>query len=555
VQADMVLFNGRSYTMDDHLPLAEALAVRCGRIVAVGDDAEILALAGPHSVRWDMRGNIVLPGFTDAHLHLVSYGLSLTQVQLDGLPSCEEAVARVAERVRAADPGHWIRGWGWNRNLWADAAFPSKRDLDPVSPDNPVYLRSKDGHAAWVNSLALKHAGITKQTPDPPGGEVARDPQTGEPTGVLKERAMEIVERAAGPASLDERVEGILAAAQRLHRLGIVGVHTPEKEHGLSALQRVWLRGELDLRVNVMVREEHLDHALQMGLRAGLGDEFLRLSALKVFADGSLGSRTADMFEPYDDEPRNNGLEVTSNEKLRQLIADSTAGGWSVAIHALGDRANSRVLDALEAHWHEWSRLGLRPRIEHAQLLAPTDIPRMGAMGVTASMQPIHCTSDMLMAERHWGSRCSGAYAWRSVLDGGAVVAFGSDAPYDDPSVMKGLFAAVTRQREDGTPSGGWYPEQCLSAPEAVYAYTMGAAYASGEERIKGSLRVGKQADMVVLSQDIFDLPADDLLNTDVVATVIAGEVVYSADQRATVGHVASSAADLFPGGGTAERL
>jgi predicted amidohydrolase YtcJ len=516
--------------MDDHLPLSEAVAVRCGRIVAVGDDADILALAGPNSVRWDLTGNTVLPGFTDAHLHLVSYGLSMSQVQLDGLPSCEQAVARVAERARAVDPGHWIRGWGWNRNLWPGAAFPSRLDLDPVAPDKPVFLRSKDGHAAWVNSLALERAGITKQTPDPPGGEVDRDPQTGEPTGVLKERAMEIVERAAGPASLDERIEGILAGAQRLHRLGIVGVHTPEKEHGLSALQAVWLRGELDLRVNVMVREEHLDHALQMGLRAGLGDEFLRLSALKIFADGSLGTRTADMFEPYDDERGSRGLEVTSNERLRQLIADGTAGGWSVAIHALGDRATSRVLDALEAHWREWSRLGLRPRIEHAQLLAPPDIPRIGAMGVTASMQPIHCTSDMFMAERHWGSRCSGACAWRSVLESGAVLAFGSDAPYDDPSVMKGLFAAVTRQREDGTPPGGWYPEQCLTVPEAVYAYTMGAAYASGEERIKGSVSVGKQADLVVLSQDIFDLPADELLNTGIVATVIAGEVVYSAD-------------------------
>jgi predicted amidohydrolase YtcJ len=529
VRADTVLFNGRIYTMDDHLPLAEAVAVRCGRIVAVGDDEEILALAGPNSVRWDLRGNTVLPGFSDAHLHLVSYGLSMTEVQLDGLPSCEDAVAHVAERVRTADPGHWIRGWGWNRNLWRGAAFPGKRDLDPVAPDNPVYLRSKDGHAAWVNSLALEHAGITKQTRDPPGGEVDRDPQTGEPTGVLKERAMEIVERAAGPARLDERVEGILAAAERLHRLGIVGVHTPEKEHGLSALQSVWLRGELDLRVSVMIREEHLEHALQMGLRAGLGDEFLRLTALKVYADGSLGSRTADMFEPYDDEPGNHGLEVTSNERLGQLIADSTASGWSVAIHALGDRANSRVLDALEAHWREWSRLGLRQRIEHAQLLAPLDIARMGAMGVIASMQPIHCTSDMLMAEGHWGSRCSGACAWRSVLESGAVLAFGSDAPYDDPSVMKGLFAAVARQREDGTPPGGWYPEQRLTVPEAVYAYTMGAAYASGEERIKGSVRVGKQADMVVLSQDIFDLPSDAILDTRVEATVIAGEVVYSA--------------------------
>jgi predicted amidohydrolase YtcJ len=266
-----------------------------------------------------------------------------------------------------------------------------------------------------------------------------------------------------------------------------------------------------------------------LGLRGGFGDEFLRLGAIKIFTDGALGPRTADMFDPYDGEPDNRGIEVTTSERLRQLVAGCVAGGWSPAIHAIGDRANGRALDALEEHWRDWTTQGLRPRIEHVQLLAPQDLPRLGAMGVIASMQPIHCTSDMAMAERHWGARCSGAYAWRCLLASGAVLAFGSDAPVEDPDVLRGIHAAVTRQLPDSTPPGGWYPEQRLTVAEAVYAYTMGSAYASGEERSKGSLSVGKQADLIVLSQDIFALPPEELLHTQVEMTLIAGEVVYSA--------------------------
>nr|MBC7245112.1 amidohydrolase [Chloroflexota bacterium] len=530
MEADCILFNGRVYTMDNKLPLAEAVAVRNGRILAVGDNATIRALAGADTEQLDVQGRTVLPGFTDAHIHLVHYGLSLAQVPLDGVPSLSEAVARVAERAQKAKPGEWIRGWGWNRNLWPGAAFPTKWDLDPVTPHNPVYLYSKDGHSAWVNSLALQLAGITMDTPDPPGAQLERDAQTGEPTGLLKEdAAMKMVERVAGQVSLSEKVTAVRTAVEQLHRFGLVGVHVPEEPHDLSAVQEVWLKGELDLRVNMMIPAEHLDDALRLGLRSGFGDEFLRLCAVKAFADGSLGTRSADMFAPYEGEPNNCGIEVTSSAQLSKLVAACTKGGWNIAIHAIGDRANCRALDALEEHWQDWSRLGLRPRIEHVQLISPQDLPRLGAMGVIASMQPIHCTSDMIMADRYWGARCSSAYAWRSLLETGAVLAFGSDAPVETPNVLSGIFAAVTRQREDGTLPGGWYPEQCLTVPEAVYAYTMGTAYASGEERIKGSLSVGKLADMVVLSQDIFDVPAQELLHTRVEMTILAGEVVYRA--------------------------
>jgi len=526
--ADLILLNGRVYTMDERLPLAQAVAVRCGRIVAVGQGADIRALAGPDTEEVDAGGRAVLPGFTDAHIHLVDYGLSLGLVQLDGVPSLQEAVARVAERARTAKAGEWILGRGWNRNLWPGGCFPSRQDLDPVTPHNPVFLPSKDGYAAWVNSLALQLAGVTAATPDPPGAQFERDPQTGEPTGLLKEgAAIEVVGRVCTQFSTAQMVTAIQAATERLHRMGIVGVHTPEGAPQLQALQHVWRRGELGLRVNFMVPEQHLQAVHSLGLRGGFGDEFLRLGAIKIFADGALGPRTADMFDPYDGEPDNRGIEVTTSERLRQLVTGCIADGWSPAIHAIGDRANNRALDALEEHWRNWTTQGLRPRIEHVQLLAPQDLPRLGAMGVIASMQPIHCTSDMAMAERHWGARCSGAYAWRSLLASGAVLAFGSDAPVEDPDVFRGIHAAVTRQLPDGTPTGGWYPEQRLTVAEAVYAYTMGSAYASGEERIKGSLSVGKQADLIVLSQDIFALPPEELLHTQVEMTLIAGEPVY----------------------------
>ncbi len=529
MQADLLLVNARVYTMDKRLPVAQAVAVRAGRILGIGDDSQMHATAGPDTEKLDLQGRTVMPAFTDAHIHLVNYGLSFTQVPLDGIASLEQVLARIAEYASGTKPGEWIRGWGWNRNLWLGAPFPNRGDLDRVTAGNPALLRSKDGHAAWVNSGALELAGLTSATPDPPGGELVRDPATGELTGVLKEDpAIDLVKNTAGPAPVKDMERAIGEASQRLHRLGIIGVHVPEEEHELAALQRVWRSGTLRLRVNMMVPERNLENVLQIGLRAGLGDTFLRLCAIKVYADGSLSTRTADLFDSYDDEPGNCGIEVTTSQRLDRIVAASAAGGWPVAVHALGDRANSRVLDALEQHWREWSKQGLRPRIEHVQLIAPQDLPRLAAMGVIASMQPIHATSDLEMAERHWGKRCSSAYAWRSLLDSGAVLAFGSDAPVEDPSVMKGIFAAVTRQREDGTPSEGWYPEQCLTVPEAVYAYTMGAAYAVGEEGIKGSLAVGKLADMVVLSQDIFNMPPQQILHTRVEATVLNGELVFS---------------------------
>jgi len=528
LSSDLLLVNGVFYTMDPSVPVASAAAIRDGRIAAVGDAETVRALAGNDTPALDLGGRPVLPAFTDAHIHLVNYGLGLTQVQLDGVPSLQYALARVGERARSTPPGQWIRGWGWNRNLWPDVAFPTRHDLDGVSPHNPVLLRSKDGHAAWANSQALDLANLHPQTADPRGGALQRDPQSGDLTGILLEDpAIDLVKAAAGPFSQAEMEDAVRAACGQLHAFGIVAVHVPEGREELSALQSLWKAGELDLRIDFMIPNSALEAALELGLGGGLGDDFLRLSAVKVYADGSLGSRTADMFDGYEDEPANRGIEVTGDQRLNEIVGRACAGGWSVAIHALGDRANSRVLDALERHWAVWSKTGLRPRIEHVQLLSPQDLPRLSTMGVVASMQPIHCTSDMVMADRHWGRRCEYAYAWRRLLDSGAVLAFGSDAPVEVPDVLRGIFAAVTRQREDGYPTEGWWPEQRLTVAEAVYAYTQGAAYAAGHERDRGSITVGKLADLVVLSRDIFERPVSEILCTQVDLTVLGGEVVH----------------------------
>ncbi len=528
MRADLTVVNARIYTMDADHPMAEALAVCGGRIVSVGDRDAVRATVGPDTEELDAQGRLLLPAFTDAHIHLVEYGQSLQRLQLDQETSIDAVVRRVAERAGKATPGTWIRGLGWNRNLWQGSPLPTRQDLDAAAPNVPVLLDSKDLHAAWVNTAGLRAAGISAQTPDPPGGVIERDARTGEPTGVLKEGpAVRLVSDHIPHASLAELQVAIDAATCNLHRLGITSVHVPEGYRELRAVMDLWHRGDLGLRILWMVAAEQLPCLVQAGLTGGFGDEWLSLGPVKAFADGALGSRTADMFDAYETEPRNHGVQVTSTESLTALVGECTMGGWNVAIHAIGDRANSRVLDALEKHWREWKTRGLRPRIEHVQLLAPQDLPRLGAMGLVASMQPIHCTSDMEMAERYWGRRCSGAYAWRSLLESGAHLTFGSDAPVEEPSVFRGLYAAVTRRRENGPPLKGWYPQQRLSVSEAVYCYTMGAAYAAGQERETGSITFGKRADLILLSEDIFSQPSEALLETQVDLTMIGGEIAY----------------------------
>ncbi|MCL6431197.1 MAG: amidohydrolase [Anaerolineae bacterium] len=527
--ADIVAVNGTIYTMEPARPVVRAVAISGGRVVARGDDAEVRPLIGQRTEVLDLRGRAAIPGLTDAHVHLVSYGLSLQRVDLTGTGSLDEAVERVRRRAERTPPGQWIIGRGWDRNLWSPPRFPDRAALDAAVPSHPVALGAKDGHALWLNSAALKALDIDDVLGRWPG-QVLREGDAGEPTGILLEDAAQEAWRRLDEAAPADLRGAIVEATRAAHRLGVTGVHNCEGGRELGAFLSLWRDGALELRIYMMIPRENLDSAVRLGLRTGFGDEWLRIGHLKLFADGSLGSHTADMLEPYEGEPANRGIALLEGEELPAIVREAARAGIAPAIHAIGDRANRRVLDALAECRAIVEEAGLRPRIEHVQLLARADIPRLAQVGAIASMQPIHATSDWPMAEAYWGRRCAGAYAWRSLLDAGTVLAFGSDCPVETIDPVAGIYAAVTRQRPDGSPPGGWYAAQCLTVQEAVRAYTQGAAYASGEERLKGSLAPGMLGDLVVLSEDIFRIAPEDIVRTQVVATVCGGRIVYSAE-------------------------
>jgi predicted amidohydrolase YtcJ len=528
MQIDQVLYNGKLYTMDKTRPRAEAVALAGDRIVAVGSDMTIRALAGPQTRQINLRGHTVTPGLVDAHLHFLSYGLSLKEIDLMGVPSLQVAQERVAAAANATPAGHWLGGRGWDQSLWPTGNFPNRQDLDAITSEHPVFLRRKCGHASWANSRALALAGITKETPDPAGGEIERDPVTGEPTGILKELALDLIFRLLREPTPTEAVDAVKRAMRKVHSMGIVGVHNMEGALALRAFQELREADELKLRVVQQIPEADLDAAIQLGIRSGYGDAWLRFGALKIFADGSLGARSALMIDPYEGEPNNYGIAVATAEHLNAQVMKAARNGLAVHIHAIGDQANRNVLNAIEATRQAGVGLHLRHRIEHAQVLHPADLPRFAALGVIASMQPIHCTQDMVLADANWGQRARGAYAWSSLLSSGAVLAFGSDAPVETPDMMQGIYAAVTRRRADGHPGPeGWYPEECVSVQEAVYAYTVGAAYSAGMEAVQGKIAPGMVADFTVLGTDIFSAAPEAILDTQVMATVVGGEWVY----------------------------
>lgn len=523
---------------------ADALAVAGGRLLAVGSAGDLGAVF-PRASRVDLLGLPVFPGLIDAHIHFVSYGLSLLQIELREARSVAEAVRVVAQATEIAaeavrsggaaperTDGAWLLGRGWDQNLWTDGRFPTRHDLDPATGGRPAALTSKDGHLLWVNSAALRAAGISRDTPDPPGGAIGRD-AAGEPDGLLKEEATALVRRVIPPPTPEALERAALAASAHLHRLGIAGVHnftspTAEDPDHFTALQHLHARGDLATRVVACLPDRHLDAAAAAGVRTGLGDEMLRVGPLKIFADGTLGSQTASMLAPFEGQPGNLGIQVRSPEELDRLVRRAIEAGLWTAIHAIGDRACRDVLDVFERHLAASQRLAARHRIEHAQLLHPDDLPRLARLGVTASMQPVHATADREIADRYWGPRARWAYPWQALGTSGAVLAFGSDAPVETPNPWQGLFAAVTRRRE-GEPGGlAWYAEECVSLEEAFRAYTAGAAQAAGTERWQGTLDAGKVADFIVLDRDPYAGPSEELLSVQVLATVVDGRVRHA---------------------------
>ncbi|MGQ9717628.1 MAG: amidohydrolase [Anaerolineae bacterium] len=521
---DTLLINGNIYTMDPHRPRASALAVGGGHIRAVGGD-ELRALAGVGTEVVDLEGCTVIPGLTDSHIHLTWFALGLQQVDLTGTSSREEMLTRVAARAAVTPAGEWILGRGWHQEEWPDRRFPTAADLDAVAPDHPVLLVAKSGHALVANSRALERAGITADTPDPPGGRIVRD-EAGRPTGLFLEEAMRWVQQAVPAPDAAALARILPPALEQLARLGLTAVHDMGDLTALEASQRLWEDGvPLPLRVVFYLPLEGLDQARALRQRFGPGDGFLHIGGVKLFADGALGPRTAAMLEPYIGEPENVGILSLEPERLREVVRQVAEGGMALAVHAIGDRANRLVLDALEALPPE-NRARLRHRIEHVQLLHPDDVGRLAALGVVASMQPIHAVQDAPMADRYWGpARCATAYAWRSLLDAGTVLAFGSDCPVESPDPFLGIHAAVTRSRQDGYGGPkGWVPAQRITVEEAVRAYTWGAAWAAGLEDRLGTLTPGKWADLVVLDRDIFAADPSLIPQTRVLATMVGGQ-------------------------------
>lgn len=525
-----VYTNARIYTLEKPHSTAQAIAVEHGRILAVGSNEALQQEFAGRAVFEDLHNQVIWPGLTDAHIHLQHYALSLQKVDCE-TATRQECLQRVAERARHAKPGEWVLGHGWNQNNWPEG-FGNACLLDEAAPNNPVYLTAKSLHAGWANSLALTKAGLQSHSPDPEGGRFGRE-ASGKLDGILFESAMEFINRILPSPTVEDVERAILAALPNLWRCGLTGAHDFDRRVCFAALQHMHQEGRLKLRVTKSIPWEDLSLAAGLGLRSGFGDDFLRIGSVKAFADGALGPQTAAMLQPYEDDPDNRGILMLDSEELYEKGRQAVESGLSLAVHAIGDRANHEVLDAFaQLRQYERDLIGgenrLRHRIEHVQVIHPDDAGRLGALGVIASMQPIHATSDMVMADRYWGKRAAYAYAWQTQAKAGARLAFGSDAPVESPNPFWGLHAAVTRQRQDGTPEPqGWYPEQRLSLFEALRAFTSGAAYAAGMEDRLGMLRPGFYADLIVLDQDPFEIPAEQLAGLAPTATMIHGEWVY----------------------------
>jgi predicted amidohydrolase YtcJ len=502
---------------------AETAVIRGGRFAFVGREQDANVPTDTRS--YDATGRLVLPGLVDGHAHLLGTGYAMSTVDLKRTLSAEDAARRVAERAASTPRGAWVRGGGWDQNDWPTAAFPHRAVLDAVVAEHPVVLNHTSGHCIWVNSAALSAARVTRDTQAPEGGAIDRD-NHGEPTGIFRDTASKLVTAAVPPPSPDERQAALSTAIAHAHALGVTGVHAMDVGRGEYQAMLALRDSELlPLRIRAFMSAERLDEWFERNLRTGDGDDMMRIGGVKFFADGALGSMTAWMFEPYEDAP-GIGFSLQPIEVLQQRVGSCLERGLAPAIHAIGDRANHDVLNLYEDLRDVTPELPRR--IEHAQLLRPSDIPRFAALDVTASVQPIHATQDMHKVDRSWGIRGSGAYAFASLLASGATLAFGSDTPVETMDPLAGMHAAVTRQRAGGDPAGGWYARERITLEAAIRAYTAGCAHAVGEGRVSGRIGEGCYGDCVVLSDEVFELAHPSrVLEARIDATIVDGEVVY----------------------------
>jgi predicted amidohydrolase YtcJ len=528
----MALVNARVWTGDRGAPWAEAIAVSGDRITAVGANDDIRKLAGS-AAPIDARGHLVVPGLIDTHVHFIDGGFQLSSVQLRDAATREEFVRRIGEFAATVPPGTWITGGNWDHSRWG-GELPSRDWIDKVTSNHPVWINRLDGHMALANGAALKAAAVTRETKDVTGGEIVRG-RNGEPTGLLKDNAMSLVDKAVPPPSDEMRDGALKAAMQYVAARGVTTVHNMGTWAELETFTRARKANALQTRIYGVVplsTWEHLRDVVarkEYGGADGRGDEWLRVGGLKGFVDGSLGSHTAAFQQPFDDAPNDRGLLVNTPEDLYRWISGADGASLQVMVHAIGDRANALLLDIYERVGKEHGARDRRFRIEHAQHLAAADIPRFGKLGVIPSMQPYHAIDDGRWAEKYIGDRIKTTYAFRTLLDTGAKLAFGSDWYVAPPTPLDGIYAAVTRRTLDGKNPGGWVPEQKISVEEALRAYTANAAYASFDEDQKGVLSAGRLADFVMLGRNIFEIPPEEIKDVPVLMTVVGGRKVFEA--------------------------
>ncbi len=524
--------------------IVAAVALANGRILAVGSDEEIRVYKGPNTEVLDLGGRLVVPGLADSHVHLISGGFQLLSVDLKDARSEQEFVRRIADKARTLPPGTWMQGGDWDEEAWPSEKLPDRWLIDPVTPHTPVFISRYDGHAALANSLALKLAGVAKDTAAPAGGVIVRDPKSGEPTGIFKDEAQDLIAKVIPRPTQSEMEEALRAALKEAARVGLTSVHDitvdGDSWNGsftgeIRMLRRAELEGWLTCRIYAITPIAQWKELEEAGISHDMGSDFLKLGAVKAFADGSLGSRTGWMFKPYDDDPGNSGLPMplmVPPSKMEAIARQADQAGIQLCTHAIGDRAVSELLNIYE-------RLGgdhpaaHRFRVEHAQHVQPEDFGRFGKLGIVASMQPYHAIDDGRWAEKRLGhERARSSYAWRSILDAGAVLAFGSDWPVAPLDPLLGIYAAVTRATLDGRNPGGWFPEQRLTVEEALRSYTRGCAFAAFEEKDQGTISPGQLADLVVLSDDLFRSPPERIKDARVEITIVGGRIVYDAGKR-----------------------
>jgi predicted amidohydrolase YtcJ len=529
--ADLIITNAKVWTVDQSRPTAQGVAVLGDRITAVGSNQDMDSWRGPKTRVIDADGKLLLPGFNDAHVHFVSGGKQLDSIQLNDATSSQEFARRIGERAKITPKGEWILGGNWDETKWNPAEMPTKELIDALTPDTPVFVSRYDGHMGLANSVALRLAGITAKTPDPPGGTIVRDAQ-GTPTGALKDAATDYIEKVIPPLSHDQRVKVVKRALRYAASVGVTSVqHMDASYADIAVYSELLQRGELTTRIYAAPLITHVEDQAKIGIRRAFGGPYLRIGALKAFADGSLGSGTAYFYEPFLNQGSNRGLladEMHPISLMRDRYMTADAAGLQICTHAIGDEGISTILDLYADVVKAHGEADRRFRIEHAQHMAAKDFDRFAQLHVIASVQPYHAIDDGRFAESHIGhDRASRTYAFRTFLDHGVRLAFGTDwevAPLDP---LLTVYAAVTRATLDGKNPNGWFPEQKLSVSETIEAYTMGSAYAEFQENEKGSITPGKLADMVLLSDDIFSINPVRIRDTKILKTFVGGKLVY----------------------------